>query len=305
VTDEEEAALVAAFQRPPYSRVGAWNFDYEHPGFFVYWHDNGRNRVYFTPDWEDPGIVGIQIEREPGGEREVHEPPFLSPNRRPEDLFAIVRSYLTLSRRGHGRKAWDPRREDQMGDVEPKLSGRKDWDPAAGSRELAEEIYDFHDYHDVFAGEAYRFNIKLRNIEIPAQVREQISEEAIDRIVLPTMEDALTDFADTLKEKFPWIRAWAQAGRMGGWLVLEPHNPVLTIGHRRDGVAVPDIEPADVKEARKRLRDLEKIKTLIKEEISELVAELQSDDFWADRVETYQPRPKGRKHWDPTREDAP
>ncbi len=86
---------------------------------------------------------------------------------------------------------------------------------------------------------------------------------------------------------------------MGGWLVLAPHNPVLTIGHRPDGVAVPEVEPEDVKAARKRLRDLQKIEALIKEGKEWLVEDLESHDFWADHVETYEPPRKGRKHWDP------
>lgn len=165
--------------------------------------------------------------------------------------------------------------------------------------ELAQEIYDFLDYHNVLTGEAYKFNIKLPSIEIPAEVREQISETTINEVSQAAMQESLEGYVDTFKRKFPWIRNWAQAGRMGGWLVLASHNPVLVIGHRPDGVAVPEVEPEDIKNARKRLRDLEKIEALIKEGKQWLMEDLASDDFWKDHVPTYQPRRGSRKYWDP------
>ncbi len=165
--------------------------------------------------------------------------------------------------------------------------------------ELAREIYDFLDYHNVLHGEAYKFNIKLPVINIPDEVRGQVSETVINEVSHAAMQEYLLGYVDTFQQKFPWIRKWAQAGRMGGWLVLASHNPVLVIGHRPDGVAVPEVEPEDVKNARKRLRDLEEIKALIKEGKEWLVEDLESDDFWKDHVETYKPHRRSRKHWDP------
>ena len=278
MTEQERDALVEAFQRPPYSQVGSWTFHYD-DGDFLYDHPH-QGVIYFTPDAEELGAVSIDLIDAGGNHQGSGRIPFTS--MQAVDLFAIVRQFLTPPRAG--RKEWDPR--------QPSLG-------AIDEPELAQEIYDFLDYHNVLTGEAYKFNIKLPSIEIPAEVREQISETAINEVSQAVMQESLEGYVDTFKQKFPWIRNWAQAGRMGGWLVLASHNPVLVIGHRPDGVAVPEVEPEDVKNARKRLRDLEKIEALIKEGKQWLMEDLASDDFWKDHVPTYQPRRGSRKYWDP------
>lgn len=102
-----ETALMEEFSRLPYARYNGWSFSFEYPGFFVYVHDNGK-RVYFTPNWDRTGVVSIQIHdarsEDPTGYAEA---PFTS--MRAEELFDIVRPYLTPRPHGGGRKAWDPR----------------------------------------------------------------------------------------------------------------------------------------------------------------------------------------------------
>ncbi len=81
--------------------------------------------------------------------------------------------------------------------------------------------------------------------------------------------------------------------------VPEPPAPEPPIPEPEPEMAVPEVEPEDVKNARKRLRDLEKIEALIKEGKQWLMEDLASDDFWKDHVPSYQPRRGSRKHWDP------
>lgn len=92
-TEEE---LKKVFEQPPFVSYGdKWYFDYEYPGSFVYYHRDVPVGVYFTPDFEDYGTVGVQVMQIEGG-TEIEIPgyvPFLK-DRRPEVLFDIVKPYL-------------------------------------------------------------------------------------------------------------------------------------------------------------------------------------------------------------------
>lgn len=114
MTEDQEASLVEAFQSPFYSQVGPWWFEYEYPGIFVYRHPSGKS-VHFTPDYEEPGTLVIQVAEAVGDNPVGYQVEFTS--MRPEDLFELVKPFLMTRPR---RKEWDPRKE---------LSGRKDWDP--------------------------------------------------------------------------------------------------------------------------------------------------------------------------------
>ena len=102
MTRRERDALVDAFYEQPYSKVKRWVFQYIPPVGFVYRHPSGKN-VFFTPDYEEPGTLVIQVS-DPGEALKGFQAEFTS--MRADDLFALVRPFLKV---GAGRKGWDPR----------------------------------------------------------------------------------------------------------------------------------------------------------------------------------------------------
>ncbi len=158
------------------------------------------------------------------------------------------------------------------------------------SREALErELHRYLDDHRAVRGEAYKFDIRIRAIPLPAAVRALLTPRDIENIVGVEMSERVADFALGLKDKFPWIGEWTQAGRMGGWLVIETESPVLD--------EYGNIE--DVSEARQRLNDLDEISEMVRSGIGALVDDLESHRFWAQFIPNYSPRAYGRKHWDP------
>ncbi len=131
--------------------------------------------------------------------------------------------------------------------------------------------------------EAYEFNIKVGRIRIPEEVRQRVGEEQLGDIVQNEMHDTLTGFMDWLEGDFAWIGEWSQEGRSGGWLVLEPKDPVLT--------EYGEIE--DLDEARQRLKDLNEIDDRVRKGVREIKTNLSSRKYWFQLV------PLSRKHWDP------
>jgi hypothetical protein len=95
MTGSEWTALVEAFQRPPYSSYRAWTFDFEYPGVFVYNHESLPTKVYFTPEFNDPNEIALQIQDTNGNTLESESIPFFT--NKPEDLFAIVRQWLDFT----------------------------------------------------------------------------------------------------------------------------------------------------------------------------------------------------------------
>jgi hypothetical protein len=49
-----------------YKYYKGWVFDYEHPGFFVYYQMGGPLSVYFTPDHNQKGEVDLQVSDDKG-----------------------------------------------------------------------------------------------------------------------------------------------------------------------------------------------------------------------------------------------
>ncbi len=265
MTDQERDALVEAFQRPPYSQVGSWTFEYD-DGYFFYEHPS-HGAVYFTPDTADPGAVRIDLIDGGGDSQGTGRIPFTS--MRAEDLFAIVRPFL---KGGAGRKEWDPRR--------PSLG-------AIDDLELAQELQSYMSRHDSFAGESYEFNIRVGAVNLPQTVRQNVAQNSIDDIVRMEMEFQLREFIAELKRTFPWIYGEAQAGRSGGWLVLQPDYGVMD----EDGT-IPNLAKAG-----SRLKDLQEISRLVQEGVRGLEEDLATLDFWSDRVSA--PIQPSRKDWDP------
>ncbi len=265
MTLEERDTLVEAFEQPAYAQVGPWTFSY-HTGFFVYIHPS-HGVVYFTPDADELGMVSIDFIDINGEHQGRGRIPFTS--MRAEDLFAIVRPFLKA---GAGRKEWDPRRT-ALG--------------ATDEEDLVQELQSYMSGHDSFAGESYEFNIRLRAVNLPEDVQQNVAQRNIDEIVQVEMDFRLGEFISELKRTFPWIYGAAQAGRSGGWLVLQPDYSIMD-----EDATIPDLE-----KARSRLTDLDKISRLVKEGISEFEADLATTDFWEAVLPQY--TPKSKKHWDP------
>lgn len=158
-------------------------------------------------------------------------------------------------------------------------------------KEIEKILVRYLDRHATFPhDESYQFDIKVPGIDIPDQVRERLDDETIDLFVDREMENRLVDFAEGLKERFPWIADWGQAGRMGGWLVLATDDGVLN----EHG----EIPARDTGGARRRLGDLQEIQRLVYDGINRLRDDLESLTFWSEGFPD-QIRPPSRKHWDP------
>lgn len=70
-----------------------WVFEYEYPGYLVYYHPRRTVSVYFTPDFEKPDEVSIQVMSGDGAQvLETAYVPFII--RIAEHLFQAVRPWL-------------------------------------------------------------------------------------------------------------------------------------------------------------------------------------------------------------------
>jgi hypothetical protein len=97
--------------RRRHRKVGPWEFDYEYPGFFVYYHTKKKDlSIYFTPDWEgdeDKDTIAIQVTKD-GEVLETARIPFK--NRTPRNLFNAVVPWLEkYSKQAWGPREWSPR----------------------------------------------------------------------------------------------------------------------------------------------------------------------------------------------------
>ena len=176
MTAAQEASLVEAFHSPFYGQVGPWWFEYEYPGVFVYRHPSGKS-VHFTPDYEEPGTLVIQVANALGDEPTGYQVEFTS--MRADDLFELVKPFLKT---GSGRKEWDPRKE---------LSGRKDWDPRA-----PEPIF-----HEAFL--AGYLNAAVLEA---AYADTQFRNYSVEDIAPGTRHDLKEDTAEFLRENWEDLR---------------------------------------------------------------------------------------------------
>lgn len=93
--------LVLVFQSM-YKYYHGWVFDYEYPGFFVYYQMGGDISVYFTPDFNHRGKVSIQIKGSDGDTLQAEEVPYHAPTHNGVpyeqaeafELFRIVKRFL-------------------------------------------------------------------------------------------------------------------------------------------------------------------------------------------------------------------
>lgn len=119
-------------------------------------------------------------------------------------------------------------------------------------------------------GEAYDFNIKLRRIDIPDEVRKRLPERVINQYVDDLAQSDIEAFMDGLKHDYPWIEGWRQEGRSGGWLTIVPEAGAMDEYGRIE----------DLRYAKKRLSDLEEIEEQVKSAKKAHVADLESKAWW-------------------------
>lgn len=58
-------------------------------------------------------------------------------------------------------------------------------------------------------------------------MRKSLTESEVNDIFMHESAVQLEDFIDELRSDYSWISEWGQEGRSGGWLVIQPDDPVL------------------------------------------------------------------------------
>lgn len=119
--------------------------------------------------------------------------------------------------------------------------------------------------------QGYEFDIKIHKVHIPPMVRKLMDEKTIDERFEEERSTRLFDFAEDLREQFPWIGEWQTTGRSGGWLLLLDQEPVLNDDWQVEG---------PLKDARAKVKDLEKIAKLVSEGKQKFIADMESPDWW-------------------------
>ncbi len=85
-------SLVKEFKTKHPSYNG-WMFDYEYPGYYVFYSKDGLKNVYFTPDFNEKGVVDVQIIDAEGEHIGGEDIPYKAPLTA-DTLFAIVKPFL-------------------------------------------------------------------------------------------------------------------------------------------------------------------------------------------------------------------
>lgn len=92
--------------------------------------------------------------------------------------------------------------------------------------EEAEKIIEkFWGHLCIFSGQ-FQFSIKMHNMLIPEKVKQELSHDLIEEVIISIAKEELEAFMESLKEEFPWIMHWYTAGRSGGWLILEHEEDI-------------------------------------------------------------------------------
>ena len=86
-----------------------WRFEYEYPGYFVYYLPDEDIRVYFTPDHSTKNVIDILAVH--GSKLEAGEVPFIV--RSSENLFQAVRPWLEKYGKTKNPKNWRPRKKSR------------------------------------------------------------------------------------------------------------------------------------------------------------------------------------------------
>lgn len=131
--------------------------------------------------------------------------------------------------------------------------------------------------------EIYEFNIKIQKLDIPEIVRQTSTKENLEFNVDDLMEERLREFAESLESKYYWIRRWGREGRSGGWLVLEPDEPMFSAA-----------EDVSIRMLEKRIKDLRAIGESLKKAKAKLRRDVASKEFWGIGPTDWSPRANPR-----------
>jgi hypothetical protein len=140
-----------------------------------------------------------------------------------------------------------------------------------------------YDNHLHSPAEAYDFNIKIRNINPPAVLRQVMSAEEVDIRWETEVGERLQSFMEMIRGTFNWVSLTYQMGRSGGWLTV---------------VAKPELEVIDpdgtitarMTVARRRLSDVQWIEQKLEREKRNLVRDAAGTDFWGIKKQDWSPR---------------
>lgn len=141
-----------------------------------------------------------------------------------------------------------------------------------GREKVSKEIQKYLSRHHG-QGEAYDFNIKMRIVNVPDEVRERLTANQIDNIYNYEAGERLEFFMEELMSEFPWISAARQEGRSGGWLTVVPEDAVFDdYGNIQD-----------LRHAKARLRALDEVDERVKEAKEAFKKDLESKEWWKQR----------------------
>ncbi len=91
-TRQARSKLVKDFEKR-FSKYGPWVFEYIYDGYFCYHHKKDRGLdIFFTPGFEGPDSVAIQVQRDGEGTGDGSDVPFTIPTA--ENLFIAVKPWL-------------------------------------------------------------------------------------------------------------------------------------------------------------------------------------------------------------------
>jgi hypothetical protein len=173
------------------------------------------------------------------------------------------------------------------------------------------ELKDY--YYDNLHDGDLAYNIKIHRLNIPEEVEEKLSPQAIDNIIWSTAGWALEDFIDYLKSEFKDISSVFQAGRSGGWLhiqfsfddtykyyIWDAVTEDEDIEHALYNIIQEEDDDSDEEYVKEKLNVLtqigfkskeildmlKNIEIRVKELVSGFIDDLESMEFWQQYIDT-------------------
>lgn len=151
--------------------------------------------------------------------------------------------------------------------------------------------FGFEKYNwDRHRTKGFEFDIKLRFLHLPEEVREFLDDETIYDIFMDESRIRLELLIGELKEKYDWIEDIFIEGRSGGWLVIVPKYDLYEEFIEDIYPAFVDFDSMDeedledffdmIRGQKKIFDDLAKIESKISKELKFFENELNNIDFW-------------------------
>lgn len=128
-----------------YPAYNGFKFDYQYPGYYAYSNSDHSKTVYFTPDFNNEGIVDVQVSGATGDVLDTQDVPYQTPLTA-DQLFAIVKPFL--DKQGTKKQALEtqlpkailPQRGD-VNTVDP-VNGPSDEDVQQKAYEMFKQHWD-------------------------------------------------------------------------------------------------------------------------------------------------------------------